>query len=158
MSENTKNAQKNYLVLHGPNLNLLGNREPDVYGKRTLNEVNRIIEENAGKLGVRVECRQSNHEGMLIDWLHEAHETFSGVVYNPAAHTHYSYALRDAIASIDLDVVEVHLSNINEREGFRSVSVMEEVCVEQISGRGVDSYVDGLAFLVQHHSSLPSSS
>ncbi|PYM36329.1 MAG: 3-dehydroquinate dehydratase [Candidatus Rokuibacteriota bacterium] len=107
------------LVLHGPNLNLLGTREPAVYGRVTLAQLDRLIREHARRRGMRVECRQSNHEGQLVDWLQSAErEGFGGVVFNPGAFTHYSLALRDAIAAIKVPVVEVHVSNVHGREEF----------------------------------------
>jgi 3-dehydroquinate dehydratase-2 len=137
------------LVLHGPNLNLLGTREPGVYGRVTLAEVDRLLRERGRKLGVRVESRQSNHEGQLVDWLQAARrEGFLGVVFNPGAFTHYSLALRDAVAGIDLPVVEVHLSNIHAREDFRRHSVIAAAARGQISGFGPQSYLLGLDALL----------
>jgi 3-dehydroquinate dehydratase-2 len=137
------------LVLHGPNLNLLGTREPGVYGRVSLAEVDRLIRERGRKLGIRVETRQSNHEGQLIDWLHGASkEGFLGVVLNPGAFTHYSLALRDAVAAIEVPVVEVHLSNIHAREEFRRHSVIAAAARGQISGFGPRSYLLGLDALL----------
>lgn len=137
------------LVLHGPNLNLLGTREPGVYGRVTLAEVDRLVRERGRKLGLRVESRQSNHEGQLIDWLQGARkEGFLGIVFNPGAFTHYSVALRDAVAAIDVPVVEVHLSNINAREEFRRHSVIAAAARGQISGFGPHSYLLGLEALL----------
>ena len=137
------------LVLHGPNLNLLGTREPAVYGRVTLAEVDRLLREHGRKLGVRVESRQSNHEGQLIDWLQAARKDgFSGVVFNPGAFTHYSIALRDAVAAIDVPVVEVHLSNVHAREDFRRHSVIAAAARGQISGFGPQSYLLGLDALL----------
>ena len=132
------------LVLHGPNLNMLGTREPGVYGKVTLAEVDRMIREHARRRGGSVECRQSNLEGQLVDWLQAAQrEGFDGVVFNPGAFTHYSIALRDAVAAIKLPVVEVHLSNVHGREEFRRHSVIAAVARGQIAGFGPQSYLLG---------------
>jgi 3-dehydroquinate dehydratase II len=137
------------LVLHGPNLNLLGTREPGVYGRVTLAEVDRLIREHGRQRGVRVECRQSNVEGELIGWLQKAErEGFAGVVLNPGAFTHYSIALRDAVAAIRVPVVEVHLSNVHGREEFRRHSVIAAVARGQIAGFGPQSYLLGLDALL----------
>jgi 3-dehydroquinate dehydratase II len=137
------------LVLHGPNLNLLGTREPGVYGRTSLAAVDRLVKDHGRRRGLRVECRQSNHEGQLIDWLQAARsEGFMGVVFNPGAFTHYSIALRDAVAGIDVPVVEVHLSNVHAREEFRRVSVIAAAARGQISGFGPDSYLLGLDALL----------
>jgi 3-dehydroquinate dehydratase-2 len=133
------------LVLHGPNLNLLGTREPAVYGRATLKDVDTLIRDHARALGVRVECRQSNGEGQLVDWLQGAErEGFGGVVFNPGAFTHYSIALRDTVAAIALPVIEVHLSNVHGREEFRRHSVIAAVARGQIAGFGPQSYLLGL--------------
>jgi 3-dehydroquinate dehydratase II len=132
------------LVLHGPNLNLLGTREPGVYGRTTLAQVDAMLRDHARRGGHRVECRQSNHEGQLVDWLQAAQrEGFAGIVFNPGAFTHYSFALRDAVAAIALPVVEVHLSNVHGREEFRRHSVIAAVARGQISGFGPRSYLLG---------------
>lgn len=140
---------KRILLLNGPNLNMLGVREPEIYGTDTLDSIESEFREYAQSKGVSVECFQSNHEGALIDRLHAAHGHCDGIVYNPGAHTHYSYALRDAVGSIDVPVVEVHISDISSREEFRRVSVIAPECVAQISGRGRQGYLDALDLLLE---------
>lgn len=143
------------LVVHGPNLNLLGEREPEIYGKMTLADVNHAIQSLADELGVQVNFFQSNHEGALIDFLHAQRNTADGLIINPGALTHYSYALRDAIAGVRLAAIEVHLSDIHHREPFRQISVIREVCIEQISGQGLNSYLEGLRRLVIYLQTYP---
>lgn len=138
------------LILHGPNLNLLGQREPGVYGTLTLSEINERLEADAVDLQVAIEYRQSNHEGTLIDWIHEAMGQFDGLVINPGGYTHTSVAIRDAIAGTALPTVEVHLSNIHKREAFRHHSYIAPVAIGQISGFGPESYRLGLRALVTH--------
>ena len=138
------------LVLHGPNLNLLGIREQSVYGTRTLAQVNRLMEEWAKGEGIHVETRQSNHEGELVTWVQEARNRFHGLIINPAAYTHSSVAIRDAIVGVGLPTIEVHLSNIHRREPFRKQSFIAPVAIGQIAGFGMNSYLLGLRALVDH--------
>lgn len=144
---------KKFLLMNGPNLNMLGVREPGVYGLDTLESIEAEVRAYAAERGVELDCFQSNHEGALIDKLHEAHTAYDGVVYNPGAHTHYSYALRDAIGSIATPVVEVHLSDIEAREDFRRISVIEPVCVAQIKGKGKQGYKEAVDVLLEHTAS-----
>ena len=135
---------KKILVLHGPNINLTGIREPDTYGRMTLEDINQYILGRAHQLGLECDIFQSNHEGALIDKIHEALNGYDGIVINAGAYTHYSYAIRDAISSIKKPCVEVHMSNIHAREPFRHESVIAPVCVGQICGFGWRSYLLGV--------------
>lgn len=136
--------RKRILVLNGPNLNLLGTRQPEIYGRLTLAQINQKVRRLAKDIGVEVEIRQSNHEGELVTWIQEAPKRFAAIVINPAAYTHTSIAMRDAIAAVSIPTVEIHLSNIHKREAFRRHSHIAEAAVGQIAGFGVESYLLGV--------------
>lgn len=144
----------NVLVLHGPNLNRLGKREKQIYGQTTLAQINGKLVEKGEQQGLNVECFQSNSEGALIDRIHQADGVFQYIIINPGAYTHYSYALRDAIASVDLPVFEVHLSNIHQREEFRHTSVTAPVCKGQIVGFGPLGYELALHAITEMEATL----
>ena len=146
MGENTGNQK--VLVIHGPNLNMLGMREPDIYGHQTLEEINAALTAHAERLDLHIETFQSNHEGDIVDKIQQAYDSFHGIIINPAAYTHTSIAIRDAISLLSMPVVEVHLSNIYKRESFRRISMISAVATAQISGFGSQGYLlalDGLA-------------
>lgn len=136
------------LILNGPNLNLLGTRQPEVYGHTTLADVEAMCAEKAETLGIEIDFRQSNHEGTLVDWIHEAKGKHDGIVINAGAYTHTSIALMDAIASVELPVAEVHISNIHQRESFRHLSYISKVSVGMICGFGPYGYLMGIDALV----------
>lgn len=136
--------KKKILILNGPNLNLLGSRQPEIYGKLTLAQIENQLRTLAKELAVEIDFRQSNSEGELVTWIQQAAGRFGAIVINPAAYTHTSLAMRDAISAVGLPVVEIHLSNIHKREPFRHHSYIAEVAVGQIAGFGVDSYLLGL--------------
>ena len=141
---------KKFLVLHGPNLNLLGTREPEIYGRTTLDDINKMIAARAKEAGVKADFLQSNHEGALVDALQGAPKKgYAFVILNAAAFTHYSVAIRDAIAAIATPVIEVHLSNIHQREEFRHQSVISPVVMGQIAGFGADSYMAALEVVIR---------
>ncbi|MEN9201743.1 MAG: type II 3-dehydroquinate dehydratase [Thermostichus sp. DG_1_6_bins_120] len=144
------------LVLHGPNLSLLGVREPGIYGTISLEQIDQALHRQAHSLRAKLEILQSNHEGVLIDAIHRARQQHQGILINPGAYTHTSIALRDAIAGVGLPTVEVHLSNIHRREPFRQHSYIAPVAIGQISGFGPQSYLLGLQALVQHLRLQPS--
>lgn len=144
----------NILVLHGPNLNLLGSREVTIYGELTLSDIDQALQQLGQELGVRIACVQSNHEGVLIDQIHSARGGYQGILINAGAYTHTSIALRDAIAGVSLPTVEIHLSNIYRREPFRHHSTLAPVVLGQISGFGSTSYLLGLRALVDHLSTV----
>lgn len=130
----------NILVIHGPNLNLLGTREPEIYGSMTMRDINEDLQKQAKDAGVNIDFFQSNHEGEIIDKLHEARGIYDYIILNAGAYTHYSIAIRDALAAIEIPTIEVHISNIHQREEFRHHSVIAPVVVGQICGFGLDSY------------------
>ncbi len=138
------------LILNGPNLNLLGIREPEIYGTETLDDIGDWLNQQPDANPHDITWFQSNHEGDLIDQVHESMNLFDGIILNPGALTHYSYALRDAIASVHIPAVEVHLSNINAREDFRKISVIKDKCISQISGLGKHVYTEAIKTLVNH--------
>jgi len=136
----SRSRAKRVLVLHGPNLNLLGEREPEVYGRTTLSEIDQTLAADGVAMGIEVECFQSNHEGMLIDRLHAERRRADGILINPGGLTHSSVALRDAVAALSIPVIEVHLSNLFAREPFRHQDLIAPVCVGSVMGLGADSY------------------
>ena len=138
------------LVLHGPNLSLLGTREPEIYGSTKLEDINALLERRAGEAGMQADFLQSNHEGVLVDAIQQAPaQGYSFILLNAAAYTHYSVALRDAIAAIQVPVIEIHLSNVHQREEFRHHSVIAPVVMGQICGFGVDSYLAALDIAIR---------
>lgn len=139
----------NILILNGPNLNMLGQREPEVYGKETYKDLEIYLKSFEEKYKIKVDIKQSNLEGIMIDILHWGNETFDGVLLNAGAFTHYSYALYDAIQSISIPVVEVHLSDLTKREPFRKISVIRDACVLNVMGLGFESYEAGLKHLLE---------
>ena len=140
----------NILVINGPNLNLLGERQTEIYGKNTLEELMMWLETSADGQNHNFKFYQSNHEGTIIDALHDEREWANGIIINAGAFSHYSYAIRDAISSVDISTVEVHLSNIMEREDFRKISVLKDVCSKQIYGLGKNSYIEALKALQEN--------
>ncbi len=136
-------------VINGPNLNMLGVREPDVYGSITLDEINHELKRRGEEQGIDLEFFQSNHEGDIIDKIQDCYGKMNGLVINPGAYTHYSIAIRDAIAAVGIPTIEVHLSDINSREDFRKISVIKSVCLKQIWGKGIHSYTEALEYLVK---------
>ena len=139
---------KRILVLNGPNLNLLGVREPGIYGVQTYADLVAMIEEKAKAMGVAAEVRQSNHEGVLVDWIQQALGQFDGIVINPAAYTHTSVALLDAVKAVGIPTVEVHISDVSKREDFRQVSYIRAACVKTIAGHGLQGYLEAMEVLV----------
>lgn len=158
MLQSNDKATVHVLVVHGPNLNLLGKREPDIYGTTTLSEIDEALRKAASARDAEIRAIQSNCEGELIDGIHEAVGWADGIVINPAAYTHTSVALRDAIAAVGLPAVEVHLANVHAREDFRRRSLIAPVCLGQIVGFGLRSYLLGLASVVDHVRGMQESS
>ena len=149
--EQNKDSLK-VLVIHGPNLNMLGKREPEIYGRTTLDEINSTLKELGKRLGLAVETFQSNHEGAIVDKIQEAAAARNGLLINPAAYTHTSIAIRDALLLLDIPVIEIHLSNIYKREPFRHKSLISDVATAQITGFGVKGYsmaLEALAAMIQ---------
>lgn len=135
------------LVLNGPNINMLGIREPEIYGSRTYDDLVNLIKDEAERLCIEVECLQSNHEGRLVDIIQYAYGKADGIVINPAAYTHTSVALLDAVKAVGIPTVEVHISNPDEREDFRKVSYIRKACIKTISGKGFDGYLEAMRLL-----------
>ena len=139
---------KKYLIINGPSLNLLGSRNPEIYGKENLQDIEKWLNVEINNKDINIYWYQTNHEGKIIDRIQRAsNEKMNGIILNAGALTHYSYAIRDAISAFKLPVVEVHLSDINKREKFRSISVIKDVCIKQISGLGKNSYLEGFKIL-----------
>jgi 3-dehydroquinate dehydratase-2 len=141
-------TKQKILILNGPNLNLLGTREPEIYGRLTLAQIEKRVRELATELAVEIDFRQSNSEGELVSWIQQAAGKFAAIVINPAAYTHTSLAMRDAISAVGVPTIEIHISNIHKRERFRHHSYIAEVAVGQIAGFGLDSYLLGLRAVV----------
>ena len=139
------------LVLNGPNINMLGIREPDIYGKRTYSDLISLLEATAQQLNVALECYQSNHEGCLVDKIQEAYGCVDGIIINPAAYTHTSVAILDALKSVGIPSVEVHISNLDARESFRQISYPGMYCEKTIKGQGFDGYCQAMAYLKEHY-------
>ena len=135
------------LVLNGPNINMLGIREPDIYGKRTYSDLISLLEATAQQLNVELECYQSNHEGCLVDKIQEAYGRFDGIVINPAAYTHTSIAILDALKSVGIPAVEVHISDVSKREDFRQISYARLACCKTIMGHGLEGYREAILYL-----------
>lgn len=142
--------ETNILLINGPNLNMLGIRNPEIYGKTTLADIENELKSYAETKKCNFVCFQSNHEGAIIDEIHQAYKKFDGIIINPGAYTHYSYAIRDALESVSIPTVEIHLSDIHSRESFRSISVIEPVAIKQIAGHGKDGYFMALDFLLEY--------
>ena len=140
----------NILVLNGPNLNLLGQREPGIYGERNYAALVSMIEDKAKELHIGVEVRQTNWEGQLVDWIQQALGQFDGIVINPAAYTHTSVAILDAVKAVNLPTVEVHISDVSQREDFRQISYIRQACLQTIAGHGFEGYPEAMEVLYRH--------
>ncbi len=138
------------MVLNGPNLNLLGVREPGIYGAGSYADLIAMLKSYADGCGIELDCRQTNHEGVLVDWIHEAMGSFDGIVINPGAYTHTSIALLDAVKAVRVPTVEVHISDVDSREDFRRISYIGMACVHTIKGHGLSGYVEGIQYLKQY--------
>lgn len=138
------------MVLNGPNLNLLGVREPGIYGAGSYADLIALLQQYAAEQGIELDCRQTNHEGVLVDWIQEAMGKFDGIVINPGAYTHTSIALLDAVKAVRVPTVEVHISDVDARESFRHISYIGMACVHTIKGHGLQGYVEGIQFLQQN--------
>ncbi|MCI6509299.1 MAG: type II 3-dehydroquinate dehydratase [Bacilli bacterium] len=135
------------LIINGPNLNFLGIREPSVYGSKTYDDLTNFLNQEGSKRNINLDIRQTNHEGLIIDYIQEAYfNKYDGIIINPGGYTHYSVAIRDAISSVMIPTIEVHLSNILEREDFRKISLIKDVCVKSIYGKGFDGYLEALEY------------
>ncbi len=144
-----KVGQHKILVIHGPNLNMLGTREPEIYGHRTLEEINAALKAQADRLGLHMETFQSNHEGEIVDQIQQARDSFDGIIINPAAYTHTSIAIRDALSLLNIPLIEIHLSNTTKREAFRHTSLISDIVTARISGFGPQGYLLALEGLAQ---------
>ena len=142
------------LILNGPNLNLLGLREPEIYGNQTYSDLCKLIETHAAAIHVEVAIRQSNHEGELVDWIQAARGAYDGIVFNPAAYTHSSVALLDAVLAVQVPTVEVHISDLSKRESFRQISFVREACVKSIMGHGFAGYLEAIDYLMEQERKL----
>lgn len=137
-------------VINGPNINMLGIREPDIYGRVTYNDLVKMINEHAAKRGVQIEVMQSNHEGDLVDMLQDCYKKIDAVVINPGAYTHTSVAILDALKAVSLPAIEVHISDVDSREEFRQISYIRQACIKTISGHGVNGYLEAIDHLICH--------
>ena len=138
------------LVINGPNINMLGVREPKIYGTQTYEELIRYIKTNASMQGIDICCKQSNHEGDLVDWIQEAYGVYDGIIINPAAYTHTSIAIADALKAVGIPTIEVHLTNPDNRESYRHISYIREACIATIAGMGFESYAKAIELLIKH--------